>query len=87
MCNLETEGTKHGCGHYIKTRTIRKIDCGSSRCLHSSRHPNDPNHDCSNSGCNRYLGPDRGETVTRTTADYCTQCEYWYRGPGSRPRK
>ncbi|KAF8658250.1 hypothetical protein AX16_002026 [Volvariella volvacea WC 439] len=80
MCNLDTEGTKHGCGHYIITKKLVKIDCNDPFCIHSSAHP-DPCPHCPS--CNRYLGPDRTETVTRTTKDYCTTCQYWYNGPGS----
>ncbi|KAG9316354.1 hypothetical protein JVU11DRAFT_2387 [Chiua virens] len=75
MCNLETEGTKYGCGHYIATRKVRKIDCGSPYCVHSNRHP----RNCSDSHCERYLGPDSKETITLTTPEYCPSCKYWFK--------
>ncbi|THH18755.1 hypothetical protein EW146_g2294 [Bondarzewia mesenterica] len=36
MCNLETEGTKYGCGHYVITKKLRKIDCNNRYCIWSS---------------------------------------------------
>ncbi|KAI6026258.1 hypothetical protein PISMIDRAFT_674380 [Pisolithus microcarpus 441] len=79
MCNLETEGTKYGCGHYQVTRKVRKIDCNSPYCTHSIRHS--PN--CLDCHCERYLGPDLKETITFTTTNYCASCQYWFKGPGA----
>ncbi|KZT26736.1 hypothetical protein NEOLEDRAFT_1062416, partial [Neolentinus lepideus HHB14362 ss-1] len=75
-----SEGTKYGCGHYVVTRKVRKLDCGNQYCIHSIRHPNP----CPNCQCDRYYGPDAKETVTKTTTDYCSECHYWYRGAGKR---
>ncbi|KAF9244908.1 hypothetical protein BU15DRAFT_85753 [Melanogaster broomeanus] len=72
MCNLETEGTKYGCG----TRKVKKIDCGSPYCVHSARHP----RNCADCHCELYLGPDAKETITFTTPDYCASCQYWFKG-------
>ncbi|TFK75425.1 hypothetical protein BDN72DRAFT_738046, partial [Pluteus cervinus] len=74
-----SEGTKHGCGHYIITRKLAKIDCRSQYCLHSVNHASNCPH-CPS--CDRYLGPDHSETVTQTTTEYCTACAYWYQGAG-----
>ncbi|KAG7098556.1 hypothetical protein E1B28_000490 [Marasmius oreades] len=75
MCNLETEGTKYGCGHYVKTRDVRKLDCGRSTCTLSARHP----VNCKSPECNLYYGPDRKETITYTTEEYCPPCHYWFK--------
>ncbi|OCH85809.1 hypothetical protein OBBRIDRAFT_283706 [Obba rivulosa] len=77
MCNLETEGTKYICGHYIITKKLCKHDCWNPRCIHSASHPN-PCHNCQ---CDRYLGPDLKETVTASSRDFCPECKPWYRGP------
>ncbi|KIM69219.1 hypothetical protein SCLCIDRAFT_104098, partial [Scleroderma citrinum Foug A] len=76
---LSSEGTKYGCGHYRVTRKVRKIDCNSPYCTHSVRHP----PSCLDCHCERYLGPDRKETITLTTPDYCSFCQYWHQGPGA----
>lgn len=34
-----SEGTQHGCGHYIITKKLRKDDCNSRFCIFSARHP------------------------------------------------
>ncbi|KZT41488.1 hypothetical protein SISSUDRAFT_1126454 [Sistotremastrum suecicum HHB10207 ss-3] len=76
MCNLITEGTSHGCGHYVITKRVDKVDCGSPRCKHSNRH--DPNcRDCFGT-CSQYLGPDRSETVTQRVKDFCDSCHQYY---------
>ncbi|KAF9029006.1 hypothetical protein BDZ89DRAFT_1014649 [Hymenopellis radicata] len=81
MCNLETAGVKYGCGHYLKTQDLAKIDCGSSRCTKSQNHPtNSRNHNCEASQCRLYYGPDRKETIVKTVTDYCSQCNDYYRG-------
>ncbi|OAX42261.1 hypothetical protein K503DRAFT_710915 [Rhizopogon vinicolor AM-OR11-026] len=74
MCNLETEGTKYGCGHYKVTRKIRKLDCHSQYCIHSMYHP----HNCPDCHCEQYFGPDARETITLRTPKYCASCEYWF---------
>ncbi|KAF8893318.1 hypothetical protein BD779DRAFT_1505581 [Infundibulicybe gibba] len=84
MCNLETEGTKHGCGHYVITKKVGKRDCRSQFCVHSICHAPECPH-CPS--CERYLGPDVAETVTRTTPDYCPECAYWYKGAGRQSRR
>ncbi|KAF8844690.1 hypothetical protein BDN67DRAFT_671923 [Paxillus ammoniavirescens] len=76
MCNLETEGTKYGCGHYKPTRKVKQIDCGSPYCVHSVHHP----RSCMDCHCERYLGPDLKETITYRTAEYCASCQYWFKG-------
>ncbi|KAH7913153.1 hypothetical protein BJ138DRAFT_1134265 [Hygrophoropsis aurantiaca] len=76
MCNLETEGTKHGCG----TRKLRKIDCGSMYCIHSSHH----SRNCMDCHCERYFGPDAKEIITFTTTEYCPSCQYWFKGGAQR---
>ncbi|VDB95103.1 unnamed protein product [Peniophora sp. CBMAI 1063] len=78
MCNLDTEGTQHGCGHYVITKKLRKNDCGSRWCAASVAHPKD----CRNCQCDKFLGPDASETITCRTDEYCSTCHYWYRGPG-----
>ncbi|KAH8119418.1 hypothetical protein DFH11DRAFT_1564915 [Phellopilus nigrolimitatus] len=81
MCNYITEGTKFGCGHYIITRKVSKIDCGSKRCVHSALHKR-PCPDCC---CEKFMGPDREERVTLTVPDkYCDHCAYWYQSKGRR---
>ncbi|KDQ53482.1 hypothetical protein JAAARDRAFT_425687 [Jaapia argillacea MUCL 33604] len=82
MCNLETEGTKYGCGHYVVTRKVRKIDCRSQYCINSVKHSNP----CPGCQCERYFGPDAKETVTAVSKEYCDQCHYWYRGAGAQRR-
>lgn len=37
VCN--SEGTQHGCGHYIVTRKLSKEDCGNQFCMNSDMHP------------------------------------------------
>ncbi|EIM81248.1 uncharacterized protein STEHIDRAFT_66971 [Stereum hirsutum FP-91666 SS1] len=102
MCNLETcaqycsptleicvltcsnsEGTKYGCGHYVITKKLRKIDCNNSHCSYSRRHPSN----CSPCQCEKFLGPDAAETITARTEEYCSECHYWYRGPGAQRRR
>ncbi|KAL4244007.1 hypothetical protein ABKN59_010677 [Abortiporus biennis] len=75
MCNLETEGTKYACGHYVITKKLRKVDCYSPYCIHSARHKN-PCPDCSHH--EKFLGPDLKETVTCVSKEFCDQCQYWY---------
>ncbi|KAG2059024.1 hypothetical protein BDR06DRAFT_949650 [Suillus hirtellus] len=75
MCNLETEGTKFGCGHYKVTRKLKKIDCYNQYCIHSVYHP----RNCPDCHCERYFGPDARETITHRTADYCVSCQYWFK--------
>ncbi|KAI0743904.1 hypothetical protein C8Q80DRAFT_1272532 [Daedaleopsis nitida] len=70
MCCLETEGTKYGCGHYIITKKLRKIDCENAFCYNSRRHRN-PCHDCM---CDRYFGPDASETITAVRSEFCPEC-------------
>ncbi|EGN99769.1 hypothetical protein SERLA73DRAFT_179966 [Serpula lacrymans var. lacrymans S7.3] len=82
MCNLETEGTKYGCGHYKVTKKVRKLDCMSPYCIHSSRHPSY----CPDCHCDRFFGPDAKETITLTTKEYCTSCQYWFKG-GAQQRR
>jgi len=83
MCNLDTEGTKHGCGHYVITNKLRKYDCNNQFCALSVKH----NPDCQDCQCDKFMGPDRSEKVTATTPNYCGLCQYWYKGPGSVPRR
>ncbi|KAF9475547.1 hypothetical protein BDN70DRAFT_813977, partial [Pholiota conissans] len=78
------EGTMHGCGHYIITRKVRKDDCNDRFCIFSARHPEANCVHCPE--CKRYFGPDASETITLRTPEYCRECEYWYKGPGSRRR-
>ncbi|KJA19913.1 hypothetical protein HYPSUDRAFT_204167 [Hypholoma sublateritium FD-334 SS-4] len=82
MCRLHTEGTQHGCGHYIITKKLRKDDCDSRFCIFSARHPRADCPSCPH--CTRYLGPDASETITLRTAAFCRECEYWFHGPGRR---
>ncbi|KAF9793057.1 hypothetical protein BJ322DRAFT_98965 [Thelephora terrestris] len=70
MCNLETEGTKFGCGHYQITRQLRKIDCGNRYCRHSIKHP----QICPGCACQIFLGPDKSETITSIDHGHCNQC-------------
>ncbi|KAJ3775026.1 hypothetical protein FB446DRAFT_685080 [Lentinula raphanica] len=76
MCNLETEGTKYGCGHYVATKTVNIIDCMRSTCTKSSRHP----PYCHSSDCSIYYGPARTETITQRTTEFCQHCDYWFKG-------
>jgi len=86
MCNLETEGTKYGCGHYKVTKKVAKIDCKNQWCTHSVYHlPNCAN--CEEGRCERFFGPDAKETITLEVPDYCNHCQYWFKGPGSIPRR
>ncbi|EJD02949.1 uncharacterized protein FOMMEDRAFT_20143 [Fomitiporia mediterranea MF3/22] len=81
MCNLITEGTKFGCGHYVITRKVSKIDCGNKRCVHSAMH----RRPCPDCYCEKFMGPDREERVTLTIGDkYCDHCSYWYQSKGRR---
>ncbi|KAK7472579.1 hypothetical protein VKT23_000692 [Stygiomarasmius scandens] len=75
MCNLESEGVKYGCGHYVKVRDVNKIDCMRSNCTLSVTHP----RTCRSSSCAIYYGPDRSETIIRTTEEYCSHCEFWFK--------
>ncbi|ESK97181.1 hypothetical protein Moror_6264 [Moniliophthora roreri MCA 2997] len=75
MCRNDSEGIKYGCGHYVKTRDVRKIDCGRPDCTLSSRHP----RHCNSPDCAIYYGPDRTETITHTTEQYCQHCDEWYK--------
>ncbi|PPQ98632.1 hypothetical protein CVT24_003965 [Panaeolus cyanescens] len=83
MCRLHTEGTKHGCGHYIITRKLLQEDCMNRFCIFSQAHQSDCPH-CPQ--CRRYYDPDASEKITLKTSDFCRECEYWFKGPGSRPR-
>ncbi|TFK26464.1 hypothetical protein FA15DRAFT_679546 [Coprinopsis marcescibilis] len=76
MCSLKTEGTKHGCGHYIITRKVEQRDCNSPYCIHSRLHaqPNCPH--CPH--CRRFLEPDHEEIITQQTNIFCKSCEYWF---------
>ncbi|KAF8472913.1 hypothetical protein DFH94DRAFT_142868 [Russula ochroleuca] len=82
MCNLETEGTKYGCG----TKKLRRIDCNNRYCVWSKAHPQ-PVNLCQPCYCDKFFGPDAKETVTASTPDYCSDCHYWYRGPGQQQRR
>ncbi|KIK01429.1 hypothetical protein K443DRAFT_568719 [Laccaria amethystina LaAM-08-1] len=84
MCSLRTEGTQHGCGHYIITRKVDKRDCMSEYCIYSDYHSEHCPH-CPN--CKRYYDPDYSETITVRTNAYCTNCEYWYHGAGAKRRR
>ncbi|KAI9442234.1 hypothetical protein H4582DRAFT_1927259 [Lactarius indigo] len=86
MCNLETEGTKYGCGHYVITKKLRKIDCGNRYCVWSIAHPQ-PASVCQPCICEKFFGPDAKETVTASTPEYCSDCHYWYRGAGQQQRR
>ncbi|KAE9411476.1 hypothetical protein BT96DRAFT_912038 [Gymnopus androsaceus JB14] len=79
MCNLETEGIKYGCGHYVPVRVVRKIDCMRPTCTKSSRHP--PH--CNSSHCDLYFGPARKETIIQRTDAFCPDDSKYY---GSRVR-
>ncbi|KAH9858630.1 hypothetical protein C2E23DRAFT_880092 [Lenzites betulinus] len=74
MCRLETEGTKYGCGHYIITKKLRKLDCENQWCIHSVMHRN-PCHGCA---CDRYFGPDASETITAVRPEFCPECYPYY---------
>lgn len=84
MCSLRTEGTQHGCGHYIITKKVDRRDCMSEYCIYSDYHSENCPH-CPN--CKRYLDPDHSETITVRTNAYCTSCEYWYHGAGAKRRR
>jgi len=84
MCQLHTEGTQYGCGHYVITNKYDKRDCDNRYCIYSTAHPsNCPN--CPN--CKRYYGPDLSETITRRTTDYCSECQWWYQGDGAKNKR
>ncbi|KAA1472898.1 hypothetical protein DENSPDRAFT_839276 [Dentipellis sp. KUC8613] len=70
----------YGCGHYVVTKKLRKVDCGNRYCYYSSKHPDH----CPNCYCDKFLGPDVSENITMRTPDYCNDCHYWYRGAGKR---
>ncbi|ESK87134.1 hypothetical protein Moror_11874 [Moniliophthora roreri MCA 2997] len=74
MCQHDSEGIQYGCGHYVKTRNVGKVDCSSRDCALSSSHPSY----CQSEHCNTLYGPDRSETITRFTAKWCTSCEQSY---------
>ncbi|KAF8234018.1 hypothetical protein L208DRAFT_1264013, partial [Tricholoma matsutake] len=78
-----SEGTHHGCGHYVVTRTLEKHDCGNRFCTLSQSHLRDCPH-CPN--CTRYAGPDIAERTVVDTRTWCPQCEYWYNGAGAKRR-
>ncbi|KAH9940507.1 uncharacterized protein BXZ73DRAFT_98934 [Epithele typhae] len=81
MCNLDTEGAKYDCGHYIITRKLRKIDCESPYCYNSRRHPNP----CPGCSCDRYFGPDASEKVIAVYRGYCPECAPYYAHTMSKP--
>ncbi|KAI0311962.1 hypothetical protein OF83DRAFT_702512, partial [Amylostereum chailletii] len=64
--------------HYVITKKLRVHDCRNRYCASSSAHP----RNCDNCTCDKFLGPDLTETVTAVTEEYCSDCHYWYRGPG-----
>ena len=35
----------------------------------------------------QFFGPDAKETITLEVPDYCNHCQYWFKGPGSIPRR
>ncbi|KAI9459084.1 hypothetical protein F5148DRAFT_1276825 [Russula earlei] len=97
MCNLETYVTfpsmpltpslltflsLYGCG----TKKLRKIDCNNRYCVWSIAHPQ-PVSLCQPCYCDKFFGPDAKETVTASTPEYCSDCHYWYRGPGQQRRR
>ncbi|KAF8161098.1 hypothetical protein B0H34DRAFT_366145 [Crassisporium funariophilum] len=84
MCRLHTEGTQHGCGHYIITRKVMKEDCLSRFCINSNYHQENNCPHCPN--CKRYFDPDAKETITVRSPEFCRECEYWFKGPGARRR-
>ncbi|KAF5316892.1 hypothetical protein D9611_003954 [Ephemerocybe angulata] len=81
MCRIHSEGTQHGCGHYIITREVSKRDCNSKGCIKSAMHP----PSCPNCACKRFLEPDFQETVTAKTKDFCAHCQYWFKKNGTAP--
>ncbi|KAI9463652.1 hypothetical protein BJY52DRAFT_1115651, partial [Lactarius psammicola] len=81
-----SEGTKYGCGHYVITKKLRKIDCGNRYCVWSIAHPQ-PASVCQPCYCDKFFGPDAKETVTANTHEYCSDCHYWYRGAGQQQRR
>ena len=83
MCRLHTEGTQHRCGHYIITKKVAKDDCNSRFCMNSDAHA-DPCPHCPE--CARYYQPDADENVKVVSDDFCRECQYWFKGPGSRRR-
>ncbi|KAI0930316.1 hypothetical protein AcW1_009044 [Taiwanofungus camphoratus] len=80
MCNLITEGTKYGCGHYIIERKTGKIDCNNPYCTFSVRHRNP----CVNCTCERFYGPDAKETVLAVRPEFCPECKPWYQANRTR---
>ena len=34
----------------------------------------------------KYYGPDFEQSITERTKEYCNDCEYWFKGPGSKRR-
>ncbi|KAF9071758.1 hypothetical protein BDP27DRAFT_501983 [Rhodocollybia butyracea] len=72
MCNLETEGIKYGCGHYIATRTLFKVDCMRSTCTKSVRH----SPSCRSADCSIYYGPARSESIIQRSNHFCPHCQH-----------
>ncbi|KAJ7072312.1 hypothetical protein C8F01DRAFT_1103398 [Mycena amicta] len=70
MCQWHTTGVEYACGHYIVTSLDSKLDCGSRYCTKSSRHP--PN--CRSLDCIQYYGPDRTQTTSHKSSEFCTHC-------------
>ncbi|KIL66203.1 hypothetical protein M378DRAFT_75602, partial [Amanita muscaria Koide BX008] len=79
-----SEGVLHGCGHYVITKRVGKIDCLNPYCIYSKNHVENCPH-CPT--CKRYYGPDARETVTLQTKEYCNECKWWYQGEGARNRR
>ncbi|ESK83434.1 hypothetical protein Moror_15588 [Moniliophthora roreri MCA 2997] len=77
---IYSEGIKYGCGHYVKTRDVNTIDCGSRYCKLSKSHPKN----CTLEECNIHYGPDRKEDIIHTTERWCQPCDDYWKPNGRR---
>ncbi|KAJ4467892.1 hypothetical protein C8J55DRAFT_205793 [Lentinula edodes] len=94
MCNLETEGIKYGCGHYVAVgRLTLSTSSPSSSPVSQTRTVNKIDcmrptctksvrhpSNCRSSECAIYYGPARSETITHRTNEFCEHCDYWFKG-------
>ncbi|KAI0344849.1 hypothetical protein BDW22DRAFT_1312286, partial [Trametopsis cervina] len=72
---VHSEGIQYGCGHYVITNTLRKIDCEKPTCVHSHRHRT-PCDYCQYH--EQFLGPDASEKILSSHAEFCDACRpFW----------